>query len=355
MLLVNDVKYASLPDDHRFRIIYEEAFKQVKIQFGGTVVLDFPKEKYKKIPNPNNLGTRLEAPAGLVQPSYRVYATPKENFEVRYYETEKVGAGGKKRYNPAYLWFRGRTSIDVKTRFDYLFYLLFVSPNCEKIEGRLGDYQNINRAPNSQYVLFNEKAEAQMELATIRNVSEIQTMITSERLGLIPEKIYNLAAWYGLIDAVKRPHIDVVRKMLVNYVITKDSVGNYDYSRMEEFMNVIDLDDVIATRGLVKEAIEYGIVGLKKNGIKREWCYLTPEGEKRDYLCDGDWDVGHKNALVHHLIDHPNVKSDVYEMVMSKRSINQTKVEMDIDIPDDPEMFGEPEYEKKVERKKNKK
>jgi hypothetical protein len=354
MLLINDMKFSTLPEDNRFKIIYEEAHHETLKRFGATVILDFPKDRYKKIPNPNNLGARLETPQGFLQSTYKVFRTPKESFEIRYFESERTTNKGVKKYEPAYIWFKGKMTINAKTQFDKLFYFLFVSPAAQKLDGRLGEYQNMARSNNPQYVVYDEVYEAQKEVLFMRLESEVKALITSPSMGLSENKLIQMAKWYGLIDPLVDYDIDVVRRLLVNYVTTLTTSG-YDNTmkKMKDFVDTANLDEVIEVRGLVREAIKLGFIGLLKNGTAREWCILTPNGEKRDFLCFGDWNVGHDSVLVGFLMETPTFRAEISDMVAMKKSEMSTVKELEIDLPDE-EGYVVPSYEKKVQRRQKK-
>lgn len=353
MLLINDKKLSALSKTDRFVIIYDSAKRLLKQQYGQTIVLDFPADKIKRVYHPN-MGSTIETPAGFLQKAYKRYVTPKEDFEVRYYTNQKQNSKGVIKYDPVYINFNGKMILDISSQYDLVFFMLFVSPVCGELDGDLAQYQNKQRGTSIQYVLYDEARESTKEIDSVRIISEIEAMITSDTIGLTHEMLRRFAIGYGLIDPFKEVHIDTVRKLLLNYLLVKDSSGKVDTKKIAGFKNDYKAEDRLKIRQLIKEAINTGIVGIKRFEKERQWCLLTKEGNVRNQLCVCNYWQDHENTLEDYLMNNENeeVKNEIAGLVEMKKSAMDTALDIELDRSALEE--DDPPYEKEVERQQRK-
>lgn len=353
MLLVNDEKLSALPKTDRFVIIYDTAKRMLKQQYGQTIVLDFPADKIKRVYS-RGAGSTIETPAGFLQQPHKRYVTPKEDFEVRYYTNQKQNRKGIINYDPAYIHFKGKMILDISSQFDLVFFMLFVSPVCGMLDGEMAQFQNKYRGNSIHYVLYDAAREATSEINSVRMVSEIEAMITSDTIGLTHDMLRRFAIGYGLIDPFKEVHIDTIRKLLLGYLLVRDGSGKIDSKRIIGFKNDYKSDDRLKIRQLIKEAINTGVVGIKKFEKERQWCLLTKEGNVRNQLCVCNHWQDHENILEDYLMNKENeeVKDEISGLVEVKKSAMDTILDIELDrfaVEED-----DPPYEKEVQKRQSK-
>jgi hypothetical protein len=352
MLLINDVKVTALDKDDKFVEHYEYLRRETKRQFKDTVTFDFPKDKYKKIPNPQNMGARLESPQGTLMKTNYMYVAANASYDVRWYNQEKKTKSGIK-YEPAFIHFGGRMVLNLKKDWDKIFFMLFVSPVVGKLfDPELARYQNIQKGGNVHYVLVDEDAEATIDVSKARMRAEVEALITSPVYGLSDEKIVDVAIGYGLVNPMKKVKPDTARHLLLKYVFSGDK-ENLIFNRMQEFKASAGLEDRIAVRRLVREAIELNVVGFRKlEGTKtRVWAVLDPSGEPREDLVKTNWAQTYENTLEDWLINNPVKLDEISEYVRQNKDAHFTKVEVEAASSDDP--FGYEDDIPKPKRTRN--
>ncbi len=338
MLIINDVKLSALPEDSRFHEIYQNARYAVRRQFKDAVTLDFPKEKYKQIPNPHNMGARIEKPGGALIKANYMYVTPRETFDVRYYTQEKK-VGKEIKYEPSYINFKGRMVLNTKKDWDYLFFLLFVSPVAGKaFNDELAKLQNLQRGGNAHYVLIDEEFDAVEQLGKTRYRAEVEALIISPEFGLSDDKIIEIAIGYGLISPLKEDVSPAIaRTLLLKYILAGDNRENVVFNRIQEFKSLINLDDRLAVRKLVREAMELNVLGFRKfEGTKtRVWAVLDPSGEPKEDLCKTNYHQSYENTVEDHLLKNPVKIDEIQEYVKQKKDVLFTKAQTEAVDTDD--------------------
>lgn len=332
MLLINDVKLSMLPKNDKFVIIYDNVRRAMMEQYGKTIVLDFPPDKIKSVYTAN-AGMLMETPAGYLQKAYKRYVTAREEYEVRYYVSQRQARNGVVRYNPVYIYFNGKMPLDIKSQFDLIFFMLFVSPMCGELGEGLREYQNLQRGDIVHYVLYDEAKEATDEINLVRLTSEIEALITSDTIGLSHNMLRQFAIGYGLIDPFKEVHVDTIRKLLLSYLLVRDSAGRIDSKRVLAFKNDYKAEDRLKIRQLIKEAISTNIVAVKRQGTERHWCLLTKDGNIRNNLVVCNYYQNHENTLEDYLMNEDNsvVKEEIASLVEMKKNVMDIALDIELD------------------------
>ena len=333
MLLINDVKLSMLPKNDKFVIIYDNVRRAMMEQYGKTIVLNFPLDKIKTV-NTVNAGTLLETPSGYLQKAYKRYVTSREEYEVRYYVGQKQMRNGVIKYNPVYINFNGKMSLDVRSQFDLIFFMIFVSPVCGLLnDDILRKYQNLQRGDIIHYVLYDEVKEATEQINMVRLTSEIEALVTSDSIGLSHKMLRQFAIGYGLIDPFKEVHIDTVRKLLLGYLLVRDRAGRIDSKRVLAFKNDSKTKNRLDVRQLIKEAVNVNVLEVRRQGMERHWCLLTKDGNIRNNICVCNYYQDYESTLEDYLVSDENhaMKEEIAKLVEMKKAAMDTALDIELD------------------------
>lgn len=334
MLLVNGKKLTELKPDDPFMIHYHTAIKLLKEKFGNSVQVDFPKDKYKVVGNPNDTSARIETPGGVVFRNQAMYDTPVGIFEIIYYTSSRARARTQQiEYLPQYTDFSGRTVISLSTNPDFAFFMFFVYGGCGKISGDIGNYQNLSRK-KTKYILLDEDAEIEAEMKESELISEAGALIASPRLGLSDEAILKIGLAYGLINPNLNNSPFVNRRLVKNHVMNKDRRGKYDKDRIKKFLDDANLPRLIEVQAISKQLISLGKIGLRVNAGKRYWVAYAEDGSVVKEICGVNSFVQSEKSLEDFLINSPQVFDELSKLLDG----NSGKKEDD----EDDEILGSP-------------
>lgn len=320
MLLVNGEKLDKVDGRSAFAKAYSRAIKGLKDKFGNNIIIDFPPEAITWLDMGNGKRKR-EYPQGFMLQTKRIYDKGGDSFEVIYYETSRVDNNGITQYKPKFFDFRSKQTINLNKQKDLAFFLVFVSPFCGFLmDKELRSLQNDLHAARDQYIVFDENGMAESEMEIAEKVSEAQALIASQSMGLSIDNLTSIGVAYGALNPGNQNVITpaLVRKRMNEFVLRKDSKGKYDVTLIDQFLEDVNLPEVIEVKAFVKELIHKNIIGIEKNGRVSEYCVYDKNGKVISSLCRvNEFDVP-ENSIIDHLLENPEHVKQLKEVIAKR-------------------------------------
>lgn len=200
------------------------------------------------------------------------------NEEWRYY---KKTTGFKKdgrtpKYEPRFIEIKGKTPFHgIKTDLELLFFMVFISPICEK-SPLLKSKQNPNpeNKSASYKVLMPEYdagIEADFEKQKARAMNMIYNEMSEESLRSIARGTFNV------------PGTDTMGKNQLMKAVANSAFVNAQ--TLELFMIDSNVNPAVEIKDLINEAIEKNKITKNNQFGKPKWVYVTEEGKMGDVIC----------------------------------------------------------------------
>jgi hypothetical protein len=337
MLEANDVKISSNSPDVKIFEIYDKAVRLLKERFGRHVVLDFPKDNYRVVKTDKNKSI-IEHSQGVLFKSVTIYNNNQNQWNIRYFRNEKMLRTGRKGYEPAYIHFADKIAISLDTDPDFAFFMIFVSPLCGAMNGEIGKLQNDKRAGTPQFVVWDEQGDARKEIIDASLASKADAMIVSQDIGLPANKVIDICIAYGLMDPKVKGDEFIARKLLRNYVLHKEH-GEYDYKKLQTFIDDCDVPHVTEVKVVVKKAIAFKVVKEIGSGNEMQWAIASDNGEPATMLCRINNYYGAEKSLEVFFNQNENQYNDVKQIISDR--VN-SPVDVTVPVDDEYEFLGDP-------------
>ena len=272
MLVVDSKKINKSEKDNDFVKIYEQCMSRLLTLGIKNVILESPPHKV----HINEEG-QTEFSGGAWGRYREKFVFKGREYDVIYYETSFPDKHGNEQYRPRKYSFNGQIdTLILDTDADKLFFLVFVSPHCQKM-AEIAELQNSVIGKRIFWKVRNEKADSETSIQTRRNILQIENAIYSQENGLPFETIKTMARNLGMgrFDGYTETQ---VRLALGEFTLVKNTKGVYDKQKIEDFIKMIPKGGVFKTSqketfvALASELKEYGIVKQSRNGGKMSWC-----------------------------------------------------------------------------------
>lgn len=311
MLRVNGEELTALQPGNEFLKIYKDAHKQ--LEYLGLPAITIQEAKRKESFDAE--GNKQHSNGCWITCTQR-YQHNGTSYVVSYYENMTYqGEKQREQLLPLNIEFDG-TGLELKNEpKEKVFFILFVDPQCEKIEG-LDYLQNeIRRLP--EFTLVQKERDLKQKIAMNREKAELEMMLyeLENNHDRLLDVCYNFN-----IGTERKKDYELVEN-LMNIVLQKDSKGNFNRDMIERFRSIVkpanpneaQLSDLLAFTGRL---IDSGIV--IPNGTANGGWYL--DEEKTQLVCKWTARSGgnpKRDALANYFLTHKE-EIPIYEEKMAQ-------------------------------------
>lgn len=309
MLRVNGEELTSLAKDHPFVKIYNEALKALDFLDLPAITIQEAKRKQSYDADGN-----MQHSNGCYINCTQRYQHGSKSYSVSFY-TSITNDGTREKLLPLQLDFDGQAMELKGAPEEVKFLVLFVDPQCEKVE-ELKQYQNeITRPP--EYSLVQKERDLKQKIAINKEKAELEMMLydLENNHDRLLDVCYNFN-----IQTENQKDYELVER-LMNIVLAKDSKGNFNRDMIDRFRSVVKpknpneakLADLLAFTGRL---IDSGIV-IPHGTANGAW-YL--DENKENMVCK--WNARNggnakKDALANFFLTHQE-QIPIYEEKMAQ-------------------------------------
>lgn len=228
-------------------------------------------------------------------------------MEVQFYTNSKARGKGDIDFLPRTYQFRGEKilNVDNPLNLDEIFFLLYVSPHCQKLPEYKG--QNMNKR-TVYYTVYDAALELRKEVEEEARISEVKSLIFSKRNGLPVEMLKEIGLGYGL-TGISSLSDDEVRKTLSSHVLSKRD-GNYKWRLIDEFIESPFKDKTFKLKALIEKGVEVQVIEFKRGPGKTKGKWKFAKGEEV-FICDVPITSKPGEVLINHLDRYPSIAEDI--------------------------------------------
>ena len=303
MISVNgkDLNFNDKNDPHVKRFM--ESIEKLRRISGGSIVLDWTESHFavhKDDKRQREHATEVTVP----MTQNFVYKGINERW-VYYNDTHDTGK--KIKYLPKSYPFKGDLGFNSEAaNMELLFFLVFVSPQCEKLP-KLLEFQNPAKGTPDYRLLLPELAAAD-EVALGKKIGMIQYQVYNK---LEVEQIRTLAQAFGISGTEK------MRENSLKLALVKLATENEE--SMDRFLNNYNINPSVEFEAVVNLAIEKNLIHKRNQFGRPRWVYKTTDGKIGEEIVPLAKGENDKQALIvlfdyfkGHLIDFDALKERVY-------------------------------------------
>lgn len=261
--------------------------------------------------DPRDPDSRDEQPAGYMFKNFQPYDFGPETVEMQYYETSRVDEKGVTTFLPRYQNIKGEITLDVNTKIDLIYFLIYVSPYC-KLNEQFPGQNKIRR--HTYYVIYDRISEVSKEVEQEEKLAEVKTLIFSKKNGIPPDMLREIASGYGF--RVKDVSDDDVKKLVRDHVLRRKN-GVYQWAVIDEFLASPTKQEFLQISATVQKALDLGIIEFTPGAGKTRkghWSYTS--GDKV-VICDVPVTVKSRDAIVDHLDRYKDKADELRNVVQA--------------------------------------
>jgi len=275
-------------------------------------------------------GILYESSGGLLQQATGKYVFNGMEHDITYY-TNVINTRDGKKYSPEYLDFSGPLPLDPKRETDLIFYLTCVSPACAPYD-LIEKFQYIRPNANYFYKVEDVFVDAAVSNIMKRKVAKISYLIYDDDLALDERTLRNVAVNFKIPNAMGI-ELEILRNKLGNTVLRQKN-GVYDEVRIDQFLELIENDDLLKIRSMINIAIEKEFVKtdrVPKTG-NLAWYLYRSDGKKGERIVTFSLGTDPTVTLIRHFINNPREFSSFEKFVESGGLLND-KIDKDLAGP----------------------
>lgn len=245
----------------------EKEKQALRETFTFPVYLRYPPHFIK----PSKLNPLPDKPAGINIPLKSIIREDGTTVEWRWAQSTTLGQNGRTVFSPRVIPFQGDWSVR-DLDLDLLYFLYYKSPYC--MNGELDQRQK-----KKAYFEIEDLAQAAThKINTRRLEGRVRTLIDDDDLGLSERKLRAVAKAYFV------PNADMLTlnqlRVVLDLEVRKDRKTGF-----QKFLNMVNADEMIKNRGLIRTAADEGVVrwDLKT----KTWHFAHEDGgtKKGDPIC----------------------------------------------------------------------
>jgi hypothetical protein len=321
MLTVNGkvllLKDKAMENDEHVKIV-KKCLDLIKQKAGKQIILDWVNELYT--PKENEPHVR-EHPTGFVIPCTTTVLRDGGTEIWVYSNRPPKMVGTTVKHQPKFYKFLQTTGFNGSNAdLELLYYLVFISPFCEKIPS-LQQYQNPNPEHKlAYYRLLLPELEAQLAVEMGKKTNMIGNKIYNE---LSFEQLKKLAQGTFEISGTDNMQESTL-KVALHRIATSSN------ENMEKFLMDFNINPFVELKADVMIAIEKRIVAMNRQFGRPKWCYITKEGKMGDAIINvpsGETEDKAKENLVDFYKTHP----EDYKNLQEKLAPEPVKKKSEID------------------------
>ena len=227
------------------------------------VIVKYAKNRISPPATPHNY-PKPDKPAGISVPFVSQLKTKSGIEEWRYAEHKTITAKGEVIWEPRNFAVEGTIAIDEKD-IEKLWWLYNI---CPFIEGG----KNRNKKP-PKFEFEDKISDAERKAMMEERISEVKALIYSSKLGLGEEKLRIIAKAYFIPGVDEMTFAQV--KLAVEHEVLRNKRDGY-----EKFLDMVNIDDVVKTKGLLQIAIDRKVIIYMVN--KKVWAWVTQDGSRNE-------------------------------------------------------------------------
>lgn len=225
-----------------------------------------------------------------------------------YYEDEKTSREGKHiKYMPRWYELKRVNTFTARDK-ELLFYLVYISGNCESIEGLTGQ----NKHKKKEFMILEDRAREARKVAKARRAQAMVSAFLYDQDKMSEEDIRILAKSYYIPDVDNTREVDILRDSIYNIVVKSN-----DSDAVEKFMKRTNLDELTKIQALITDCIDKKVIFLKDTIHGKSWRFLDPDARESDVLHEVSPSERPKRSLATKLMVSP----DLVELM--KKELNE--------------------------------